>query len=126
MRHKKKRKSRGFVLVIIEFVLAIAILLAILGVAAYFLCPLKKVTVEGTDLYTSKEVSEYILDDEGNMVPEEEPKKEEPKKKPKITLSKRPKDVEPKDDDNLSSSGDDDLDDLSDDELEKLMKENSI
>ena len=67
-----------------------------------------------------------LLDDEGNMVPEEEPKKEEPKKKPKITLSKRPKDVEPKDDDNLSSSGDDDLDDLSDDELEKLMKENSI
>ena len=67
MRHRNRRKkksSKGFVLIIIEFVLAIAILLAILGVAAYILCPLKKVTVEGTDLYTSKEVSEYILDDQ--------------------------------------------------------------
>ena len=55
MRHSgKKKRSKGFVLVIIELVLAIAILAAVLGVAAYILCPLKKVTVEGTDLYTSK------------------------------------------------------------------------
>ena len=67
-----------------------------------------------------------LLDDEGNMTPEEdEPKKEEPKKKPRITLAKRPKDM-PKEEDKKSSSGDDDLDDLSDDDLEKLMKENNL
>ena len=66
-----------------------------------------------------------LIDDEGNVTPEEEePKKEEPKKK-KITLAKRPKDM-PKAETKDSSSGDDDLDDLSDDELEKLMKENSL
>ena len=63
-RRRKKRRNKGFVLAIIEFVLAIVILVAIIGVSAYFLCPLKKVTVEGTDLYTSEEVSNYILDDE--------------------------------------------------------------
>ena len=67
-----------------------------------------------------------LLDDEGNMTPEDdEPKKEEPKKKPRITLAKRPKD-QPKQEAKNSSSGDEDLDDLSDDELEKLMRENNL
>ncbi|MBP5596158.1 MAG: cell division protein FtsQ/DivIB [Pseudobutyrivibrio sp.] len=62
-RRRKKRKNKGIVIAIIEFVLAIVIIGALLAMAAYFFCPLKKVTVEGTDLYTSKEVSDYILDD---------------------------------------------------------------
>ena len=62
-RRRKKRKNKGIVIAIIEFVLAIVIIGALLAMADYFFCPLKKVTVEGTDLYTSKEVSDYILDD---------------------------------------------------------------
>jgi cell division protein FtsQ len=67
MRKSKKnkgQKKRGFVLVIIELLLAIVILVLILGAGAYFLCPLQTVTVEGTDLYTSEEIQNYILDDE--------------------------------------------------------------
>jgi cell division protein FtsQ len=63
-KRKKKRKSKGIVLVIIELILAVVILAAILGAGAYFMCPLQEVTVEGTDLYTSDEITNYILDDE--------------------------------------------------------------
>lgn len=48
---------------IIEIVISLVLLVAILGVLAYFLCPLEDVTVEGTDLYTSDQVQAYILDD---------------------------------------------------------------
>ena len=51
-------------LVIIETLLALIIVLLILAAAAFFLCPLKEVAVEGTDLYTSDEIKGYILDDE--------------------------------------------------------------
>ena len=64
-RRRKKRRSIGhFIFTLIELILGIVILVAILGACAYYLCPLKNVTVEGTDLYTSDEVSTYILDDE--------------------------------------------------------------
>ena len=61
---KKKRGIGGFILGLIEFILAIVILAIILGVGAYFLCPLEDVSVEGTDLYTADEITGYILDDE--------------------------------------------------------------
>ncbi len=63
-RKRKKRRGAGFILVIIEIILAIVIIAMLLGAAAYFFCPLKKVSVEGTDLYTSDEITGYILDDE--------------------------------------------------------------
>jgi len=62
-RQRKKRKRGGFILVIIEIILGIIILAMILGAAAYYFCPLKDVAVEGTDLYSSSEITEYILDD---------------------------------------------------------------
>lgn len=66
----RRRRRSAFVLFIIEFVLALIILAAILGVVAYFLCPLYKVKVTGTDLYTPEEIRGYILDDKycGNTV----------------------------------------------------------
>jgi cell division protein FtsQ len=65
MSRKRKRRSLGSrILTFIELVLGLVILVAILGGAAYFLCPLKEVSVEGTDLYTENEVIDYILDDE--------------------------------------------------------------
>ncbi len=63
-RRQKRRKRRNFLLFLIELILGLAILVILLGGAAYFLCPLEKVTVEGTDLYTSDEIKGYILDDE--------------------------------------------------------------
>ena len=62
-RQRKKRNRGGFILVIIEIILGIIILAMILGAAAYYFCPLKDVAVEGTDLYSSSEITEYILDD---------------------------------------------------------------
>lgn len=64
MSKRRKRRRKAFILVLIEFILAVLIVAAILGVGAYFLCPIKEITVEGTDLYTSDEIKEYILDDE--------------------------------------------------------------
>ena len=63
-RRDREKKGRGFVLVIIELLLAVVILVLLFGAGAYFLCPLQTVTVEGTDLYTSEEIQNYILDDE--------------------------------------------------------------
>lgn len=63
-KRKKKRRRLGIGLIIIEIILAIVILAIILGVLAYFFCPLTKVTVQGTDLYTDDEITGYILDDE--------------------------------------------------------------
>lgn len=60
---KKKKKRIGIGLVVIEIILAIVILLALIGTVIYFVCPLKEVTVEGTDLYSKEEVTGYILDD---------------------------------------------------------------
>ena len=60
-RRRKRRKSH--ILAIIEIIFSLILLLVILGILAYFLCPLTDVSVEGTDLYTSDQVSEYILDD---------------------------------------------------------------
>ena len=65
MSRKKKKKRRGnFILALIEFILGIVILVVLLGVGAYFLCPVKSVSVEGTDLYSAEEIQNYILDDE--------------------------------------------------------------
>lgn len=65
MSRRQKQKKRGnILLLIIELLLGLVILVAILCVGAYFLCPLQKVAVEGTDLYTSEEIQGYILDDE--------------------------------------------------------------
>ena len=64
MSRRKKKKSLGFVLVLIEIILAIVIICGIIGAGAYFLCPLETVVVEGTDLYTDEEIENYILDDE--------------------------------------------------------------
>jgi cell division protein FtsQ len=63
MSRKRKRRKKGFMLVIIEYLLGAAILFGIFVMVAYFVCPLKKVTVEGTDLYTKDEITGYILDD---------------------------------------------------------------
>lgn len=63
-RKQKKRGIGSFILGLIELVLGLGILGALVGVAAYFFCPLNEVTVEGTDLYTSDEITGYILDDE--------------------------------------------------------------
>lgn len=63
MTKKKKKRRQGVGLVIIELILGIVIILAILVALAYFLCPLKKVTVEGTDLYSDDEITGYLLDD---------------------------------------------------------------
>ncbi len=63
-RRQKKKKRKGFILAFIEMLIALALFLVILGFAAYYLCPLKEVSVEGTDLYTSEEIENYILDDE--------------------------------------------------------------
>ncbi len=70
MSRRRKKKKRGVFLVFIELILGIAILLMLFGGAAYLLCPLEDVSVEGTDLYTSDEITGYILDDEycGNTV----------------------------------------------------------
>ena len=62
-RGRRKRRRIGIGLMIIEFILGLVILAAILGAAAYFLCPLKSVKVKGTDLYTPEEIQGYILDD---------------------------------------------------------------
>lgn len=63
-RGRKKRRRKGLMLALIELIIALALFIGILGLIAYFLCPLKKVKVEGTDLYTAEEVQNYILDDE--------------------------------------------------------------
>ncbi len=65
MSRRRKKKRRGnFFLFLIELILGLAILAILLGAAAYYFCPLQKVKVEGTDLYTSDEIKGYILDDE--------------------------------------------------------------
>ncbi len=64
MARRKKKRGSGFILVLIEFILGLVILLAIFAACAYFLCPIKDVKVEGTDLYTNEEITGYILDDE--------------------------------------------------------------
>ena len=64
MSRRRKKRRRAFVLVLIEFLLAVVIVVGLLGVGAYFLCPIKEVSVEGTDLYTADEIKGYILDDE--------------------------------------------------------------
>ena len=64
MGRRKKRRGHGTLLLIVELILGIVILIGFFGVGAYFLCPLKNVKVEGTDLYTSEEIQGYILDDE--------------------------------------------------------------
>lgn len=63
-RKKRRRSVFGFIVVLIELILGIGIILAIVGAAAYYFCPLKDVKVEGTDLYTKDEIVEYVLDDE--------------------------------------------------------------
>lgn len=62
-RRRKKRGIGAFILVLIEIILAIVIMGMILGGASIYLCNLKDVTVEGTDLYTKEEITGYILDD---------------------------------------------------------------
>ena len=64
MSRRRKRRRKAIILVVIEFILAVAIVAGILGIGAYFMCALKEVTVEGTDLYTADEIKGYILDDE--------------------------------------------------------------
>ena len=64
MGRRKKRRGHGTLLLIVELILGMVILIGFFGVGAYFLCPLKNVKVEGTDLYTSEEIQGYILDDE--------------------------------------------------------------
>ena len=65
MSRRRKRRSIGsFILGIIELILAIVIFALITMAAAYFFCPLKKVDVEGTDLYTNEEIVNYIIDDQ--------------------------------------------------------------
>ncbi|SFI18527.1 cell division protein FtsQ [Pseudobutyrivibrio sp. OR37] len=65
MSRRRRRRSIGsLILGLIELILAIAILIAIGLGAAYFFCPLKKIEVEGTDLYTKDEIINYIIDDE--------------------------------------------------------------
>ncbi len=63
-KRRKKRRKTGIGLVIIEFILALIIIVAIAGGLIYYFCPLETVTVEGTDLYTDDEITGYILDDE--------------------------------------------------------------
>lgn len=63
MSRRRRKRRRSFIIAIIEIVISLALLIAILGVIAYFACPLKKVKVEGTDLYTADEIQGYILDD---------------------------------------------------------------
>ena len=63
-RRQKRRQRRNFFFAIIEWLFALVLLLIITAGFAYFLCPIKEVKVEGTDLYTAKEIQEYILDDE--------------------------------------------------------------
>jgi len=60
---RRKKKKKGLVFALIEIIISIVLLLAILGVLSFFFCELEKVTVEGTDLYTSEEITGYILDD---------------------------------------------------------------
>lgn len=65
MSRRRRRRSIGsFILGIIELILAIVIFALIAMAAAYFFCPLKKVDVEGTDLYTKDEIVNYIIDDD--------------------------------------------------------------
>ncbi|SEA58049.1 cell division protein FtsQ [Pseudobutyrivibrio sp. ACV-2] len=64
MGRRRKKRGHGALLLIVELILGIVILIGFFGVGAYFLCPLKNVKVEGTDLYTSEEIQGYILDDE--------------------------------------------------------------
>ncbi|SDH29529.1 cell division protein FtsQ [Pseudobutyrivibrio sp. 49] len=70
MSRRARRRRKAFVLVFIEFVLAVVIVASVLGAGAYFMCPIKELSVEGTDLYTADEIKNYILDDEysGNAV----------------------------------------------------------
>ncbi len=63
-RRRKRRGIGSFILTLIELILAIVILGMILGAFAYYFCHLEKVSVEGTDLYTNEQITEYILDDE--------------------------------------------------------------
>ena len=63
-RKRKRRRIGSLILGIIELLLAIVIFALIAMAAAYFLCPLKNVDVEGTDLYTKDEIVNYIIDDE--------------------------------------------------------------
>ncbi|SDB05083.1 cell division protein FtsQ [Pseudobutyrivibrio sp. YE44] len=69
-RRKRRQRRKNIFLAFIEFLLGLVILLAIAAVFAYFLCPIKEVKVEGTDLYTKEEIQGYILDDDysGNAV----------------------------------------------------------
>ena len=64
MARKRKKHRGGAFLVFIELILAVVIMLAILAAGAYFLCPITEAKVEGTDLDTSEEIIQYILDDE--------------------------------------------------------------
>lgn len=64
MSRRRRRRSIGsLILGFIELILAIVIFVLIAIGAAYFLCPLKTVEVEGTDLYTDEEIINYIIDD---------------------------------------------------------------
>lgn len=63
-RGKRRRKRIGIGLRIIRFILLLALFLGLLGAGIYYFCTLKTVTVEGTELYTDKEIEEYLLDDE--------------------------------------------------------------
>ena len=62
-RKRKRRRIGSLILGIIELLLAIVIFALIAMAAAYFLCPLKNVDVEGTDLYTKDAIVNYIIDD---------------------------------------------------------------
>ncbi len=64
MGRRRKKRGHGALLLIVELILGIVILIGFFCVGAYFLCPLKNVKVEGTNLYTSEEIQGYILDDE--------------------------------------------------------------
>lgn len=61
---KKRKKKIGIGLRVIRFVFFIILLLALLGVLAYFTCNIKTVTVEGTTLYSDAEIKEMVLDDQ--------------------------------------------------------------
>ena len=64
MAKKKKKRKKGFGLVVIEWILGLAIIIGI-GIAfCYFFCKVKDVSVEGTKLYSTVEIIDYILDDE--------------------------------------------------------------
>lgn len=70
MSKRRRRRRKAFVLILVELILAVVIVATLLAVGAYFLCPIKELSVEGTDLYTSEEIKNYILDDEysGNAI----------------------------------------------------------